>query len=404
MTEHLGTSGPLRINPLKRVSKELFQHGHEHSLHDSAFDRLVAGVHVDNALELFLKSYAAKHDIHGYKQKLVPDLLTVLQPFIPELTQHSGDLRIFHDLRDVAYHMGLPLDDVNLSWGIAAIKSFCDQVEQRERQETTTLADGGATDSKQHSKAQEELETAIDLFRQLPFDATKEQIATVLLHMFNAVENWVDDRLTRQPRLVEKQEISKLTLGHKIEILRGEIRDPVLLNELRRINDLRNAVFHSREIRIPPGEVYKYLQVVMHFVKVESPSKYGTQIEGREAAEKVKSILEENHFVFERDRLLEGYSRKSRFDFVMEKDKIIIELRHGRAHTPERMPDVFLESLAFRMIDLKKMDKRWKFIIVLLGRWSKRSEEMLKKYSDYVVKIEDFETFIQNIHTLKTSD
>lgn len=400
----VGASGQPRINPLKRVSRELFQHGLEHSSHESTFDRLVAGVHVDNALELFLKSYAAKHNIPGYKQKLVPELITLLQPYIPELSQLGGDLRIFHDLRDVAYHMGLPLDYVNLSWGIDTIKSFCDQVEQRERQETTTLTNGGTPDTKyKYSKAQMELETAIDLFRQLPFDAAKEQIETVLFHMFKAVEHWVNNRLEKQPRLIGKQEISELPLGKKIELLRGEIKDSVLLNELRRINELRNALLHSKEARIAPSEVYKYLQVVMHFVKVESPSKYGTWIEGREAEGKVKSILEKYHFIFDKDSLLEGYSRKSRFDFVIKREKLVIELRHSKTHTPERMPNIFLESLVFRILDLKRMDNRWKSVVVLSGRWSKRSEEMLRKYSDYVVKIEDFERFIQNFRALQDS-
>lgn len=398
MTEEVDTTGHPRINPLKRVSKELFQHGQEHSRHESAFDRLVAGVHVDNALELFLKSYAAKYNIQGYKQKLVPELITLLQPHVPELTSFGGDLRIFHDLRDVAYHMGLPLDDINLSWGIETIKVFCDQVEQRERQEIATFTNGGSPESRHsYGKAQRELEVAIDLFRQLPFGSTKEQIATVLWHMFKAVEYWVDDRLSKRPRLVEKNEISKLTLNKKIEILRGEIKDAVLLNELQRINDLRNTMVHSKEIRIAPNEVYKYLQIVTHFVKVESPSRYGTWIEGREAEEKVKSILEKYGFAFERECLLEGYARKSRFDFVIERERIVIELRHNKSRTPERTPDIFLESLVFRIVDLKKADKRWKFVVVLSGPWSKRSEEMLKKYSDYVVKVEDFETLVQRM-------
>jgi hypothetical protein len=402
VTEQTSAGSSPRLNPLKRVSKELFQHGQEHSGHDSPFDRLVAGVHVDNALELFLKSYGAKNDIHGYKQKLVPELITILLPHITELAQFGADLRIFHDIRDVAYHMGLPLDDVNLNWGIETIKSFCDQVEQREKREVTTLTDGGVPQSSsRRTEAQIQLEKAIALFQRLPFNATKEQLAEVLMHMFRAVELWVDGRLCEQPRLAKEEEISTMSLGKKIDILRQEIKDSVLLIELRRINDLRNATMHSKEVRIAPNEVYKYLQIVMHFVEVESPSRYGTFTEGRDAEEKVKRILEKHPFAFEKDRQLEGYSRKSRFDFVLEKEKIIIEIRHSRTLSPSGgMPDIFVESLAFRIVDLKRIDERWKFIIVLSGHWSKRSEDMLRKYSDCVVRIEDFETVANNLPSL----
>lgn len=75
----------------------------------------------------------------------------------------------------------------------------------------------------------------------------------------------------------------------------------------------------------------------------------------------------------------------------------MIELRHGHARRVGRIPGIFLESLAFRIVDLKRMDKSWKSIVVLSGQWSKRSEEILKKYSDYVVKLEDFEQLVRNM-------
>ena len=261
-----------QVHPLKKVSKELFEHGEEHNSRNSSFDRLVAGVHVDNALELFLKFYGVTHNISGYQRKLVPELIRLLEPHIPELNEFGGDLRTFHDLRDVAYHMGQPLDEYNLNWGLERIKLFIGQVEDRERQRAASLPDGGTRYNKhKKSKAEEELETAVRLFHQLPPDAQKEQTETILLHMFKAVEYWLDDRLRSS---VGRKEISRMSLGEKIEILKQEIKDSVLLSELRQIGKLRNIVTHAKEVRIEPDEVYKYLQIVTHFVKVESPRKY----------------------------------------------------------------------------------------------------------------------------------
>jgi len=48
------------------------------------------------------------------------------------------------------------------------------------------------------SKAEEELEIALSLFRQLPSDAQQEQIETILLHMFRAVEYWLDNTIERR--------------------------------------------------------------------------------------------------------------------------------------------------------------------------------------------------------------
>lgn len=262
------------FHPLRKVSKELFAHGQKHASNKSSFDRLVAGVHIDNSLELFLKFHGVMQNIAGYDRKFVPELIRLLEPHIPELAEFGGHLRTFHDLRDGAYHMGQPLDEYNLNWGIRTVKEFIDQVEKRELQTSRLLPDGGSSYSThKQSKAERELETSVGLFRQLQPAAQKEQMATVLLHMFRAVEYWLDDRLKRR---VRKQELSKMSLSKKIDTLREEIKDPVLLRELKRINELRNTMMHSREVRVEPSKVYEYLQVLMHFVKVKAPSNYVT--------------------------------------------------------------------------------------------------------------------------------
>lgn len=386
-----------------KSSKELFQHGQQHGSQNSPFDRLVAGIHVDNALELFLKFYGAKHNIRNYKNLQVPALLTQLEQYIPEIILFGGDLRTFHDLRNGAYHLGMPLDEYILNWGIKRIKSFFNRIKQRERRETRTSTNGGNPRSMQTSnEAERELERAIKLFEDLTPRSTKEKFEEVLIHIFRAVELWLDDRL--KTSLGEKisitgvpveQEISKFSLNKKLEILRKEriITDSVLLKELKQVIQLRNTIVHLKEPPTVPltlRDIYKYLQIAMHFIKIKKPSVY----EGRAAEYQVRQILEKYNLPYKKDSSILGYSLRSRFDFVIEAKKLVIEVRHSRA--PSGL-SIFTESLAFRIIDLKKMDERWKVIVVLSGQWSKRSREILEKYCDYVVRIEDVEEFLKNL-------
>lgn len=389
----------VRTNPLIKTSKELFIHGQEHASQNSSFDRLVAGIHVDNALELFLKFYGARNNIRNYKNLPVPALLTGLGPHIPELAEFGDDLRFFHDLRNIAYHTGTSLDEYNLNWGIKLVKSFFNQIKRREKQERQTLTNGGDLRSKKASSAELELKTAITLFEELARESSKENIEDVLIHIFKAVELWLDDRLKES--IAQKititgvpleQEIQTYPFNKKIEILKKEriIRDPILLRELKQVTQLRNAIVHLKDPLAVPltlNAVYKYLQIAMHFIKVKSPSRY----EGRAAEERVGRILEKHNISYSKNVPLQGYSLKSRFDFIIETEKIAIEVRHSRI---PRGLSIFTESLAFRMIDIRRTDETWKFVIVLSGQWSKRSKEILEKYCDYVVKIENFENFV----------
>lgn len=403
MTSLAKTGSQRRINPLIKSSKELFQHGQEHGSQNSSFDRLVAGIHVDNALELFLKFHGAQHNIRNYKNMQVPTLLTELEPHLPELTQFGGDLRIFHDIRNGAYRMGASLDKYNLNWGLELVKSFFKQIEQREKQETRTLTNGGSRHSTQtYGEAERELETAIKLFEELTPKSTREKYERVLLHVFKAVELWLDDRLrklmmdkTSFTGISLEQEISRFSLSRKIEILKKEriIKDPVLLRELKQVTQLRNTIVHFKESLAVPltlSEAYKYLQIAMHFIKLKKPSRY----QGQAAEDQVGRILQEYNLHYRRNVRMQGYSLKSRFDFVIETKKLVIEVRHSRA--PSGL-SIFTESLVFRTIDLKRMDDRWKFIVVLSGQWSRRSKEILEKYCDHVVMMEDFEDFLKSI-------
>ena len=360
---------------------------------------------MDNALELFLKFYGAKHNVRNYRNLQVPALLTELEQHIPEIALFGGDLRTVHDLRNGAYHMGMPLDEYILNWGIGRIKSFFTRIKRREKQETRTQSDGGNPRSmKIYSEAERELETAVRLFERLTPKSTKEKFEEVLIHIFKAVEFWLNERLRKA--MAEKisltgvssqQEILSFPLDKRIEILRKEriIKDPVLLKELKQVTQLRNVIIHFKEPLVGPltlDEVYKYLQIAMHFIKVKAPVRY----EWRAAEDRVQRILEEHKLPYRRDVRMNGYSLRSRFDFVIETEKLVIEVRHSRA--PSGL-SIFTESLAFRIIDLKKMDASWGFVVVLSGQWSKRSRAILEKYCDYVVRIEDFEEFLKRLRS-----
>jgi len=387
-----------QLNPLRKSCRELFQHGKEHASQNSSFDRLVAGIHVDNALELFLKFYGARHNVRNYKKLQVPALLNELEQHLPELEQFAGDLRTFHECRNVAYHMGLPLDEYVLNWGIRLIGDFFRQVEHRERQQTRTLPNGGFTHKKyKYSEAERELEMAIKLFQELTPKSTTDEFEKVLFHIIKAIEFWVNNKFKEisakkicRERKLSKQQLLTQPLSEKIEILRkeGVIKDSVLLKELIQLRNFIMHVERKRTALLSIDKVYRCLQIAMHFIKVKSPSIY----EARIAEDQVQRILDEYKIPYKRNILMHGYSVNSRFDFVIEEKKLIIEVRHSQT---SKASSIFVESLAFRIIDLKKKEGQWKFVIVLSGCWSQRSKEILRKYSDYVIKIENFRDFLK---------
>jgi len=94
------------------------------------------------------------------------------------------------------------------------------------------------------------------------------------------------------------------------------------------------------------------------FHQGKSPSIY----EARIAEDQVQRILDEYKIPYKRNVLMHGYSVNSRFDFVIEEKKLIIEVRHSQT---SKASSIFVESLAFRIIDLKKKEGLWKFVIVL---------------------------------------
>ena len=143
----------------------------------------------------FLKFYGARHNVRNYKNLQVPALLNELEQYLPELEQFAGDLRTFHDYRNAAYHMGLPLDEYTLNWGIELIGAFFRQVEHRERQQTRTLPNGGFSHRKyKYSEAECELEMAIKLFQELTPKSTTGEFERVLSHIIKAIEFWVNNK------------------------------------------------------------------------------------------------------------------------------------------------------------------------------------------------------------------
>ncbi len=132
------------MNPFIRISKELFRHAKVHltdvDSSDKDFDRLVAGVHIDNALELYLKFYALQNNMNVEKAG-VPDLIGKLQQVLPELSTFGPDLKHFHSVRNGCYHIGVSVDEKTLVWAINRISQFFAAVEKREQEQN---GNGGA--------------------------------------------------------------------------------------------------------------------------------------------------------------------------------------------------------------------------------------------------------------------
>jgi len=124
------------------------------------------------------------------------------------------------------------------------------------------------------NNANKELETAIRLYKQLPTKAEQDELQQVLIHLFRAVELWVDEKFIHNFPM----ENQNLSLNSKIRFLKKNhiITDEVLEKELAQLNNLRNITMHAKELTLSFSELYKYIQIAMHFVKVGSPSAYIT--------------------------------------------------------------------------------------------------------------------------------
>ena len=121
-------------NPLRINAKKLLSHAKEHKAKGSSFDLLVADIHADNGLELFLKDFAIFYNIRGAKTMQVPELIDRLKFKIPELrdARRCADLNLVHNFRDFSYHMGNSPDLAVLGWCIDCVDKFMQDVERTE--------------------------------------------------------------------------------------------------------------------------------------------------------------------------------------------------------------------------------------------------------------------------------
>lgn len=121
-----------------------------------------------------------------------------------------------------------------------------------------------------------ELAIAFKLFDEAASHPELELLEQVLIHVYRSIEISFTLELERCGELPAIRPLPFITM---IEILKrkGIIKDRLLIEELEQLQNLRNIVVHLKTpqgFSITNDEVYKYLQIAMHFVTMGSPSDY----------------------------------------------------------------------------------------------------------------------------------
>ena len=120
-------------NPWLSGCYELLEHGIEHFLNDTEFDRRLAMISIDNALELAVKTYISRNlrvlnikrkDYNNIKRnfsKLLSLILKVVPNKVSE--QELSSIEHNHELRNNLYHEG-----IGISVNKEIVKSYTEEV------------------------------------------------------------------------------------------------------------------------------------------------------------------------------------------------------------------------------------------------------------------------------------
>ena len=123
----------MKENPWLNGCYELLEHGISHYLNDTEFDRRIAMITIDNAIELAIKTYISKNlralnikrkDFDNIKQdfsKLLNLLSKIASNKINE--QELSSLEFNHELRNKLYHEGL-----GISVNREIVKKYAEEV------------------------------------------------------------------------------------------------------------------------------------------------------------------------------------------------------------------------------------------------------------------------------------
>lgn len=104
-------------NPWLNGCYELLKHGIDHFLNDTEFDRRIAMITIDNALELSIKTYISRNlrvlnikrkDFNNFKQDFLK-LLNMISKIAPDKisNQELSSIEHNHELRNNLYHEGI---------------------------------------------------------------------------------------------------------------------------------------------------------------------------------------------------------------------------------------------------------------------------------------------------------
>ena len=104
-------------NPWAKGIYELLEHGIDHFLNETDFDRRLAIISIDNALELAIKTYISRNlrvfnikrkDFNNIKQDF-SKLLDLLSRIAPDKINDNeiSNIEYYHNLRNNLYHEGI---------------------------------------------------------------------------------------------------------------------------------------------------------------------------------------------------------------------------------------------------------------------------------------------------------
>jgi hypothetical protein len=338
----------------------LFKHGMQHHSIGNDLDRILAVIHSDNAIELLLKDRVkGTSSIHN---KQIPALLNDLRTD-SVVSPLSGDIRLAHEIRNYAYHLGISPDTYTLIYVTEITKRLFTQF--------GLLPDGGVAMGSASSEAEikDALIEALRMFTEAKLDPDKKGFYTsVTLLCFTILEKLFREKFEKeaflkygdgwQQKFSDYRSWSILKLIEIFEKWRT-FKDPVLSLDLRRLVKKRNIIVHTPK-EVSEKDAQEFLQVALHFAGLPQP--YFEAVKAKSMEDAIAQALHDYDIPFEMEvefRL--GREVFSRFDFVIPSSRrpiAIIEAKLGRIR-----PDYF-KALLFDVELLKRRYPWIKFYIV----------------------------------------
>lgn len=338
----------------------LFKHGMQHYNLGNDLDRTLAAIHSDNAIELLLKDRVkGTSTIH---EKQIPALLNDLRGDII-VSALSGDIRLTHEIRNWAYHLGMSPDTYNLTYVTETAKSLFKQF--------GLLPDGGEApgNASSETETKDALIKALRMFTEAKLDPNKSHFYTsVTLLCFNVLERLFREKFEKEALLkygdVWEQSFPDYLSWNVLKLIEifeewRTFEDPILSLDLRYLVKKRNMFVHTPE-EVSEKDAQEFLQVALHFAGLPKP--YFEAVKDKSVEEAIAQAFRDYEIPFEVEvefRL--GKEVFSCFDFVIPSSRrpiAIIEAKLGRIRSD------YFKALLFDAGLLKRRYPHIKFYLV----------------------------------------